>query len=58
MEEDLRQLRPAVQRFHSLVAEESGEGDLVHFRVGASLPWSGLVSGYRGTLWTPKELRT
>ena len=39
-----------------IVAEEFGEGDLVHFDVSASLPWIGLVSGYRGTLLVPKEL--
>lgn len=33
-----------------VVAEESGEGDRLHFRVEASLPVIGTVAGYRGHL--------
>ncbi|MFM9428703.1 hypothetical protein RCH10_005166 [Variovorax sp. GrIS 2.14] len=40
----------------TIVAEGSGEGELVHFNVSASLRWIRLVSGYRGTLRSPKEL--
>ena len=40
----------------AIVAEKSGEGELVHFNVSASLRWIRLVSGYWGTLLIPKEL--
>ncbi|MDB5829711.1 MAG: hypothetical protein JWQ73_3931 [Variovorax sp.] len=42
----------------TIVAEESGETDVVHFNVSASLLWVGLVSGYRGTLLVPEELNS
>jgi hypothetical protein len=33
-----------------VVAEETGAGDRLHFRVEASLPLIGIVAGYRGHL--------
>jgi len=38
----------------TVVAEESGSDDQLHFKVGASLPWVGRVAGYRGHLAVPK----
>ena len=33
-----------------VVAEETGDGDRLHFLVSAALPWVGMVASYRGYL--------
>ncbi|RZJ06557.1 MAG: DUF4166 domain-containing protein [Rubrivivax sp.] len=38
-----------------VVAEECGDGEQFYFHVSASLPWAGLVAGYRGHLVLPQE---
>jgi hypothetical protein len=38
-----------------VTAEESGDGDRLHFRVAATLPWVGTVASYRGHLVLPSE---
>jgi len=38
-----------------IVAEETGEGDRLHFRIEAAVPGIGRVVGYRGYLVVPTE---
>ena len=40
-----------------VLAEECGNGQRFHFHVAASLPWVGVVAGYRGHLVLPQETR-
>jgi hypothetical protein len=41
-----------------IVAEETGAGDQVHFRVVAALPLVGTVASYRGHLDLSSEARS
>ena len=34
----------------ALVAQERGDGDALHFRISAALPWVGVVADYQGHL--------